>query len=67
MNLKYTKSGGMITVSLDDLRTLAKLANASGMQIVQAESNHGGLVSVDMLKGANDLRLELSRWKEALK
>ena len=28
-----------------------------------AERNQGGLVSVDILKSANELRLELARWR----
>jgi len=27
-----------------------------------AEQNHGGLIGVDTLKAANELRLELTRW-----
>lgn len=67
LRLKFTKSSGYVTVELDELRKLAALANESGNQIIEAESNHGGMVSVDMLKKANALRLELSRWKEVLK
>lgn len=57
----------MVTVPLADLQQLVKLAKENGELIVLAESQNGGLVSVEMLKKANELRLELSRWKEAIK
>jgi hypothetical protein len=44
---------------LDDLLAAAR---AVGDLLNQAEQNHGGLIGVDTLKAANELRLELARW-----
>lgn len=67
MTIGYTKSADRITIARDDLKRLLKLAAEGGELIVTAESQNGGLVSIDMLKKANELRLELSQWKELTK
>lgn len=52
----YTVPRGKLDALLDRARNLAEL-------ISQAELQHGGLIGVDTLKAANELRLELARWK----
>jgi len=49
----------------DDPKLAALLASAKKVAdlLNQAEQNHGGLIGVDTLKAANELRLELARWK----
>lgn len=49
----------------DNERIDALLARARALAelINQAEQRHGGLIGVDTLKAANELRLELARWK----
>lgn len=44
---------------LDDL--LASARKVAEL-LTQAEQNHGGLIGVDTLKAANEMRLELARW-----
>lgn len=44
---------------LDDLLSRAR---AVTYLLEQAEQNHGGLIGVDTLKAANELRVELMRW-----
>ena len=51
----YTAPWGKVAALLTKGRALAELLN-------QAEQNHGGLIGVDTLKAANELRLELTRW-----
>lgn len=51
----FTASRGRVDDLLQGARHLTELLS-------QAEQNHGGLIGVDILKAANTLRLELSRW-----
>ena len=51
----FTAQRGKVDDLLTRARTVAELLS-------QAEQNHGGLIGVDILKAANALRLELSRW-----
>ena len=44
---------------LDDLLAAGRRV---GQLLLDAEQNHGGLIGVDTLKAANELRLELTRW-----
>lgn len=53
----------MITVRRDKLDALIKKADEVGELLADAEKNHGGLIGPDTLRKANELRLELSRWK----
>lgn len=52
----------MYTTPRGKLDDLLAAARAVGELLLQAEQNHGGLIGVDTLKAANELRLELTRW-----
>jgi hypothetical protein len=51
----YSVPWGKVADLLKRARAVADLLN-------QAEQNHGGLIGVDTLKAANELRVELTRW-----
>ena len=52
----FAVSRGKLDDLLASARKVAELLN-------QAEQNHGGLIGVDTLRAANELRLQLARWK----
>lgn len=52
----------MFTVPRGKLDDLLMRARAVADLLNQAEQNHGGLIGVDTLKAANELRVELARW-----
>ena len=53
----------MITVRRDRLTALLAKSTEVGTLLADAEVNHGGLIGTKTLRAANELRLELSRWK----
>ncbi len=52
----FTVPRGKLDDLLSKARVIADLLN-------QAEQNHGGLIGTDTLRAANELRVQLSRWK----
>lgn len=52
----------MFTVPRGRVDDLLQKAAAVVELLSQAEQNHGGLIGVDTLKAANELRLQLAWW-----
>jgi hypothetical protein len=53
-----------VSIHKDELARLLKTAQNLVELLDDAEVNHGGLYSPATLRGRNNLRLELSRWKQ---
>lgn len=52
-----------VEVDPEKLKALLDKANLLGALMLEAETHHGGLIGSKTLTAANELRLELSRWK----
>lgn len=61
--MQEPNENGMIEVGKAELIELIAKANKLTEMMSQAEVRHGGLLGVDAMRAANELRLELSRWK----
>ncbi len=53
----------MYTVRRGKIDDLLKKAREVAEVIQDADINHGGLIGTKTLRAANELRLELARWK----
>lgn len=53
----------LFTVNRGKLDALLAKAKTVADMLADAEVNHGGLIGAKTLRAANELRLELSRWK----
>lgn len=49
--------------AMEQVPGLIEKADAVAKLLLDAEVNHGGLIGTKTLTAANELRLELSRWK----
>lgn len=52
-----------VEVDSEKLKNLLSKAKTLGDLMLDAEVNHGGLIGSKTLTAANELRLEISRWK----
>lgn len=52
-----------VEVDTERLKALLDKASRLGILMLEAETHHGGLIGSKTLTAANELRLELSRWK----
>jgi hypothetical protein len=52
-----------VSVHQDEINTLVAKAKALVDMLDDAERNHGGLYAGKTMTAANELRLELARWK----
>ncbi len=61
---KYPDGGDMTAVQFVlNLHQLLERAKTLVEKLDRAETHEGGLLTVDMLRAKNELRLELARWK----
>lgn len=63
--LKATLQNAMsyMEIAMADTEVLVQKAKALVDMLDDAERNHGALIGTKTLKAANELRLELARWK----
>lgn len=63
--LKATLQNAMsyMEIAMADTEVLVQKAKALVDMLDDAERNHGALIGTKTLKAANELRLEIARWK----